>query len=366
MSWFIRVIITIFLFNSATGYGLYKIYKTYTVFPVIFILTFLPILFFILSKKTGSLVIDIFTGHYLFYLNSFLIIMFLILILDVVLKIFSIDLLGSISLRKKEFHLYLIVVLGITGIVGSFYFKNIKIKKVELFIPKENEVKNLKIAFISDVHLNQKFDGDVLETALEKIKKVGVELLLIGGDFLDGSHKEIKKDIQKILDRYPFKKGIYMVLGNHEYYGGIIENIKYIQSLGITILKDENIVVDGITILGRDDMTNKKRKSIEELLKGVDKNKPLIVVEHNPLKIEENTKQEVDIYLAGHTHNGQLFPFNLVVKNMYQNPMGYQKISNAHTIVSSGLGTWMIPYRIGSQSEIIILDLSFKTKNKEK
>ncbi|MGL5965461.1 MAG: hypothetical protein ACRCZ2_13855 [Fusobacteriaceae bacterium] len=92
-------------------------------------------------------------------------------------------------------------------------------------------------------------------------------------------------------------------------------------------------------------------------MKTVDSKKPIIIIDHNPKSLDELKNEKVDLYLSGHTHKGQLFPFNLIVNYMYKNSGGYKTINNVETFVSSGLGTWMIPYRIGSQSEILIFNL---------
>ena len=264
------------------------------------------------------------------------------------------DILKEIGYRKTSFHIFIIFTLSILSFWGYKNFKNIDIKNYdisEILIQKEQ---GLKFAFISDVHLNGKFDGSKLRLAFDKMKNEKVELLLIGGDFLDNSYKSVTDDIKSIIDESKFKHGIYLVLGNHEYYGGIDENIEYIKSLGINILRDESVEIEGITIVGRDDRYNKNRKSLNELLKNIDENNSVIVIDHNPQSLEELGNEKVDLYLSGHTHKGQIFPFNLVVDYMYENSGGYRKIGDTHTYVSSGLGTWMIPYRIGSSSQIMI------------
>ena len=84
-----------------------------------------------------------------------------------------------------------------------------------------------------------------------------------------------------------------------------------------------------------------------------------IVVDHNPHSIKESEENKIDLQLSGHTHNGQLFPFNYLVNKLYANSKGHKKFGSTHTFVSTGLGTWMIPYRIASKSELIILKLKF-------
>lgn len=350
-----RLVFVVF-FMLAAAYLFYKIYGNPWIFLLLPILSFLPFILFYLYRDKRSTTLEIFLGHYLFYLNYIIFGALIILSLAFILKIFSIDILKEISYRKNIFHMFVVVSLSVLSIWGYSNFKNINIENHS--IPQEviqNE-KGLKFSFISDVHLNGEFDGSKLKKAFEKMKDENVELVLIGGDFLDNSYKTVTDDIKSIIDETNFKHGIYLVLGNHEYYGGIDGNIEYIKGLGINILRDESVKIEGITIVGRDDKHNKNRKSLDELLKNIDKDSSVIVVDHNPQSLNELENEKVDLYLSGHTHKGQIFPFNLMVNYMYENSGGYKKIGNTHTYVSSGLGTWLIPYRIGSKSEILIFN----------
>lgn len=354
MIWILQRLLLLILPILGVAYIFYKIYGSLWYFLFIPIFTFLPFVLFYFYRNKRSVSLEIFLGHYLFYLNYIIFGALILLSIALVFKMFSIDILKEVSYRKTSFHVFMIFSLGILSILGYKNFKNIAVENYET--PKEiikNE-KNLKFAFISDVHLNGKFDGSKLKIAFEKMKNEDVELVLIGGDFLDNSYKSVTDDIKSIIDETNFKHGIYLVLGNHEYYGGIDGNIEYIKNLGINILRDEIVEIEGITIVGRDDRYNKKRKSLDELLKNIDKKSSVIVIDHNPQSLKELGNEKVDLYLSGHTHKGQLFPFNLVVDYMYENSGGYRKIGETHTYVSSGLGTWMIPYRIGSSSQIMI------------
>lgn len=354
MIWILQRLIFVFFLMLCTAYLFYKIYGSLWLFLLIPILSFLPFILFYFYRNKRNLSLEIFLGHYLFYLNYIILGALAILSLALILKIFSIDIIKVISQRKKSFHIFVIFSLGILSLLGYRNFKYIGVENYE--IPKEiiQSKNGLKFAFISDVHLNGKFDGEKLRQAFKKMEKQGVELVLIGGDFLDNSYKSITDDIKSIIDKTSFKHGIYLVLGNHEYYGGIDGNIEYIKDLGINILRDESVKIEGLTIVGRDDRHNKNRKSLNELLKDIDRDSTVIVMDHNPQSLDELGDEKVDLYLSGHTHKGQLFPFNLVVNYMYENSGGYKKVGDTHTYVSSGLGTWMIPYRIGSKSEILI------------
>lgn len=357
LSWILRGVSVILFFSLAASYLLYKLYGTAWFFLLVPILSLIPMFLIYFSRKHGKLNLEIVAGHYLFYLNYFL--FGAIVILGVVwsLKIFSIDLMDEILKRQNSFQIGVIISIVALAFYGSRNFTEVFFHSHETKILTGSEIKNLKFGFISDIHLNGMFDGRKLKKALSKLKMEDVELVLIGGDFLDNSYKTVKGDIGKIISENSFKHGIYLILGNHEYYGGIDENIKYIEGLGIKILRDESVEIEGVIILGRDDRHNSKRKTLTELLKKVDKNKPVILVEHNPKGIEDIKENKIDLYLAGHTHKGQLAPFNFVVNYMYKNSGGYKKVGMTDTYVSSGLGTWLIPYRIGSRSEALIFKL---------
>ncbi|MGL5125700.1 MAG: metallophosphoesterase [Fusobacteriaceae bacterium] len=353
----LKVLSILLFFGLIASYSLYKIYDNAWIFGLVPMLSITPIFLMYFSRKYGKISLEIFNGHYLFYLNYILLGVILILIVSFFMKLFSIDLIKEIAQRQKSFQICFVSILVIFGIYGSRNFNTVFFHNHETKILTGENIIALKFGFISDVHLNGRFDGRKLKKAFKKLKEENVELVVIGGDFLDNSYKTIKDDIGKIIKEYTFKHGIYLILGNHEYYGGIEENIKYIEGLGITILRDESIEIEGVTILGRDDKHNPNRKSLKTLLENIDSTKPLILVEHNPMGIKDIEDEKVDLYLAGHTHKGQLTPFNLVVDYLYLNSGGYKKINNTYTYVSSGLGTWMIPYRIGSTSEALIFQL---------
>ncbi|MGL5971019.1 MAG: metallophosphoesterase, partial [Cetobacterium sp.] len=238
-------------------------------------------------------------------------------------------------------------------------FSVAKIIKTEIHLERFEGVRKLKIAFISDIHLSALTNKKNIEKSLKRMSEENPDILLIGGDLIDFSSKDIKSNFQNSFREVKPKYGIYAILGNHEYHGGIKQNIEYIKSLGVNILRDDIIEVEGINIIGRDDSTNKKRKKIAYLMKKINTDLPTIVLDHNPSSILEAVANKIDLELSGHTHRGQFFPYNLIVKKMYKNYHGYKKFEETHTIVSAGFSSWLIPYRVNSTSEINIIDLYY-------
>ena len=125
------------------------------------------------------------------------------------------------------------------------------------------------------------------------------------------------------------KDGLYAITGNHEFIGGAKRTIPYIESKGIRILKDETVILPGgIQLIGRLDRDSqrffgKERLTLEELMKNIDPSKPVILLDHQPLRLDESEKNGVDLQLSGHTHNGQLWPLNYITRRIFEVSYGY-------------------------------------------
>lgn len=153
--------------------------------------------------------------------------------------------------------------------------------------------------------------------------------------------------------------GIYMVPGNHEYISGIAECEEYIQeNTCIRMLRDSIVSLPcGITVIGRDDRTNRNRLPLESLLAQAGQENPVIVLDHQPYELAKTDSLGVDIQLSGHTHAGQVWPLNHVVDVMYEQSHGYRKWTHSHIYVSSGLSLWGPPFRIGTRSDMAVLKI---------
>jgi len=161
------------------------------------------------------------------------------------------------------------------------------------------------------------------------------------------------------------KDGLLAITGNHEFIGGAKRTIPYIESKGIRILKDEIVTIQGgIQLIGRLDRDSrrfygKERLSLEELMKQIDKTKPVILLDHQPFRLEESEKNGIDLHLSGHTHNGQIWPLNYITRKIFELSYGYIKKGSTHFIVSSGYGLWGPRIRSGSRSEVLLINISF-------
>ena len=155
-------------------------------------------------------------------------------------------------------------------------------------------------------------------------------------------------------------------LGKTSEKTGSDEMDNFIYESGITLLRDETMLInDEFYIVGRRDYEKPStddgsRLSAQELTKNLDKSKPIIFVDHEPLELQEIADAGADIDLSGHTHDGQLFPANIAVKFSWENPCGMIKIDNMYSIVTSGVGVFGPYMRVGTDSEICEINVHFK------
>ena len=224
------------------------------------------------------------------------------------------------------------------------FFKNIKI-----FSSKISN--NYNFIFISDIHLGSNVENH-LKNILKKISKIKYDFLLIGGDLIDSSNFDIKKlSIFKSIE-----KPIFFVSGNHEYYLlNYNQKFKEFNNFGIKILKNESVLFKELNIIGIDDRqsnTDKYKKSYNL----TSKLKFNLLLVHKP-SIWNNIKDNIDLMISGHTHNGQIFPFNFFVKLQFRYTYGLYKNFNSNLYVSSGSGCWGPRIRLGTSNEVVLFEL---------
>jgi len=158
--------------------------------------------------------------------------------------------------------------------------------------------------------------------------------------------------------------GHFAITGNHEYMGDLSKSVPYIESKGIRVLRDEIISLDnGMQLIGRLDRSagysfSGGRASLDSLLSKADTSRPVIILDHQPFELSSLDGKGIDLQLSGHTHNGQMWPLNLITGVMYELSHGYKKFGNTHVVVSSGFGIWGPRVRIGTRPEIVVINLT--------
>jgi predicted MPP superfamily phosphohydrolase len=263
-----------------------------------------------------------------------------------------------------------IIILSISVllvIIGRINALTPRIKTLSLSIPKKVESqKHLNIAMASDIHLGTLIANGRLSYLVEKINSLNPDVVLLAGDIVDEDVGQvIKLNLGETLKSIKSKYGVFGITGNHEYIGGVESAVKYLDAHGITMLRDTALKINNsFYLVGREDRSinqfaQKKRKELKEIMTNVDKNFPVVMMDHQPFGLNEAVDNGVDLQISGHTHHGQLWPFNYITKMVYEVSWGYKKKENTHFYVSSGFGGWGPPIRLGNRPEIVNIKLNF-------
>jgi uncharacterized protein len=258
-----------------------------------------------------------------------------------------------------------ILVVLILVLYGHLNAIHPRIKRINVDIAKlAHGRKEIKIVAASDLHLGPLIGKKRLEKLVSIANAEKPDIILLAGDLLDESQATIfRENTGEPLKNLKAPMGVYAILGNHEYIGGVQNSIKYIESLNIKIIRDSSVTIDSsLVLIGRDDYSSgrfskKGRKALNELVAGVDATLPLVLLDHQPFHLKEAEDNGIDFQISGHTHDGQLWPFNYITRAMYEVSHGYLKKGNTHYYVSSGFGSWGPPVRIGTDSEILVITL---------
>ena len=242
---------------------------------------------------------------------------------------------------------FIILILTSISLING---KKIQLKKIYLSSIKLK--KSIKFIFLSDIHLGTN-SSKHLEKIISKIKNLDYNFILIGGDLIDSSSFKL----DGLLKFSNIKKPILFISGNHEYY---IKNSKYklkeLKNYNLLFLDNKSFKVDKINIIGVSDNQNNLNQ-IKIVNKFIDKNFFNLVVVHKP-SIWNSIYKKTDLMLSGHTHNGQIFPFNLFVKFKFKYLYGMYEKPDSKLYVSSGSACWGPKMRLGSKNEIIYFSIN--------
>jgi predicted MPP superfamily phosphohydrolase len=260
--------------------------------------------------------------------------------------------------------LFFVFVFSITGLMIKAYHNAIypAVRHVHIHIPKEVAGKDrLTIAMMSDIHIGEYIGKKQVQRFVELCNAEHPDLVLIGGDFMDHEVRRAEKEfIEEDLQRLNAPLGVYIVLGNHEYRANRYAKIRWFEKTGGILLIDSVVMPDStFYLIGRDEILNGNRASLETLMQGVDTAKPVIVLEHRPTFARDVIDNQCDLGLYGHTHNCQYWPFSYFLRFIFEFPYGYYKVGNSHINVTSGIGFTGPPFRMGTRSELVVLHITF-------
>ncbi len=247
------------------------------------------------------------------------------------------------------------IILAAVFLLSSYSVINafsLHVKEVDVKI--EGLHKDVKIVQLSDVHIGTIRNSGFLKKIAEKVNDIDPDIVMITGDLVDGSaplHKGMFDPFKKL--RAP----VYLVSGNHEIYEGVEKVYDLFDDTKIKVLKNEAVNFDGIQIVGVEFSENRTHLSREMGRIKVNSSRPAVLMYHHPAEMEAAKRAGIDLMLSGHTHNGQIYPFNLLVRMVYKNMNGLYDFDGMKLYVSPGTGTWGPYMRLGSRNEITLINL---------
>ena len=225
---------------------------------------------------------------------------------------------------------------------------------------------SLRVVEIADSHLGITLDGKKFSNEMKKIQKLNPDVVVVAGDFVDDdSYKKDMVEYCKALGELKTTYGVYFIFGNHDKGYGNYRDFttqdlrEELEKNHVVILEDESVLIDDeFYIIGRQDRTEEGRMDMVNLTKDLDTSKYMILLDHQPNDYD-NEASYVDLVLSGHTHGGHIFPAGLIGLWMKANDRVYgtEVRKNTRFVVTSGISGWAIPFKTGTFSEFVVIDI---------
>jgi hypothetical protein len=269
---------------------------------------------------------------------------------------------------------------------GLYHAQEIKLTEVDVNVEANSEVSSkpdqIRVVLLGDLHLSCNSRLAMTENMVDMVNAAKPDIVLIAGDIFTSNYGGLKhpEEYSKALSKMQATYGVYAVAGNHDVdenlFGGfaispvseafrVSEMDKFFEDAGFKMLYDESVDIGGIfTLVGRIDGEKAgdgtaNRMDAKTLLADVDKTKPVLVLQHEPKGFAELSDNGADVVMCGHTHDGQIFPGNFIVPFFNENAYGVKKLYGIQTIVTSGVGYYGPPIRVGTDGEVMVVNLTF-------
>src|SRR4051812_29241477 len=224
----------------------------------------------------------------------------------------------------------------------------------------------LRIVTFSDGHLSATYGGRRFERVVELVNAQRPDVVAIVGDLVDGDVSELREDVAPLADLVS-EQGVYFVTGNHEYFVDTNAWLRYLPTLGVDVLRNERVAIRRgaatFDLAGIDDRTAASSglpghgANLDAALDGRDDSTPVVLLAHQPVMVEQAAAAGVDLQLSGHTHGGQLWPFDYAIRLDQPAVEGLSRHGDTQLCVTAGAGYWGPPMRVGARPEVTVVEL---------
>jgi len=268
-----------------------------------------------------------------------------------------------------KFGICIIITLVVFGGINA---KRPRVVTIDIEMPcNGTSSRSLRAVAVSDMHVGPFMRNSRIRELVDRINSLSPDVVFFVGDIVDESvSAAIEEGLADELRNIKAPLGFYASAGNHDHYAGTDAVEKALRQAGARMLRDEfSVVGNAFLLVGREDATASRfdgstRQPLSSILKNAPKDYPVIVLDHTPVGLDEAASLNVALQLSGHTHNGQIWPFNLITGLVFEKSWGILRKGNTIFYVSCGYGTWGPPVRLGSAPEIILLNLKFGLRDR--
>jgi uncharacterized protein len=250
---------------------------------------------------------------------------------------------------------------GLAGALGAVRVDRVRVTLRRL----PGALAGTRIVQISDVHVGPTIGRDFLERVVAQVNALEPDVVAITGDLVDGRVERLREHVAPLAS-LAAKRGVFFVTGNHEYYSGVAEWLDELGRLGVRVLRNERVSIGegeaSFDLAGVDDWSSARAApghghDLRRALAGRDEGRELVLLAHQPKCAAEAAELGVGLQLSGHTHGGQIFPWNFLVRLQQPFVAGLHKLHDTLIYVNRGTGYWGPPMRLGSPAEITCLEL---------
>ncbi|MBB4747851.1 putative MPP superfamily phosphohydrolase [Actinoplanes lobatus] len=235
-----------------------------------------------------------------------------------------------------------------------------QIDRVQLRIAKlPRSMDGTRLAVVSDIHIGPLTGVEHARRITRVINSVNADLVCVVGDLVDGSVAELGR-FAAPLGGIESRHGAFFVTGNHEYYSGAEEWVEEVARLGIRPLRNERVEINGLDLAGVNDLTGEEQGDGPDFARALgdrDTTRPVVLMAHQPVAAKEAAPYGVDLQVSGHTHGGQMAPFNMLVKLQQPVVSGFGKVDGVPVYVTNGAGFWGPPVRVGAPPQVTVIEL---------
>ena len=290
--------------------------------------------------------------------NSSLFVMLYLVIFFLVLDLGRLVRLVPGAWLHHNFYTSVILIVGLFFIflLGNMNYRH-KVREELQVTTTKSFSRPLRLVMASDLHLGYHNPRRELARWVDMINAEQPDVVLIAGDIIDMSMRPLVEE-RMAEEFHRLQAPVFACLGNHEYFSGGQRAMQFYQDAGIHLLRDSCAEVGSLLIIGRDDRMNPHRKPLEGILPADHASHFTIVLDHQPYHLEEAEQAGIDFQLSGHTHRGQVWPISWITDHVYECSHGSWQRGQTRYYVSSGIGIWGGKFRIGTQSEYVVLQIT--------